>query len=51
MNDSTHSKSIKTEQDMSDFKSPRRATLSYIRQFAAAYVNIGPAPLGQGVLK
>lgn len=31
-------------------KSPRRDTLSYIRQFAAVYVNFGPAPLGQVVL-
>lgn len=50
MNDSTHYKPIRKESHMCVKTSPRRDTLSFIRQFAAAYVNFGPAPLGQIVL-
>lgn len=50
MKDSTHYKPLRKESHMTVTSSPRRDTLKFIRQFAAVYVNFGPAPLGQVVL-
>lgn len=50
MDDSTHFKPLRKESHMTIRTCPRRDTISFIRQFAAAYVNFGPAPLGQVVL-
>ncbi len=50
MTDSTQFKSLRKDNKMTVNSVPRRDTLSFIRQFAAAYVNFGPAPLGQIII-
>lgn len=50
MPDSTHTKSFRKDSKMNVSSSPRRDTINFIRQFAAAYVNFGPAPLGQVII-